>query len=72
MEELGSIVWMEQGLLLKAQEVDVELRRKGRPIPFSDVLVAAAALIFDAELVTLDEHFKEVEGLKLRLLDGRR
>ena len=65
MEELGSIVWMEQGLLLKAQEVDVELRRKGRLIPFSDVLVAAAAL-------TLDEHFKEVEWLKLRLLEEGR
>lgn len=31
LEEQGSIVWMEQGLLLKAQEVDVELRRKGGP-----------------------------------------
>ena len=69
LEELGSIVWMEQELLLKAQELDVELRRRGRPIPFSDVLVAATALAFEAELVTLDEHFREVEGLRLRLLE---
>jgi len=34
--------------------------------------VAAAALTFDAELATLDEHFKEVEGLKLRLLEEGR
>ncbi len=41
------------------------LRRKGRPIPIKDVWIAACAMEHGAQLLTLDRHFKEIEGLVL-------
>jgi tRNA(fMet)-specific endonuclease VapC len=41
------------------------LRRKGRPIPENDIWIAAVALQYDLTLITRDEHFNEVEGLKM-------
>ncbi|MDI6886789.1 MAG: PIN domain-containing protein [archaeon] len=34
-------------------------------ITFPDVVIAATALTYDLALVTKDEHFKRIEGLKL-------
>ncbi|RLE87033.1 MAG: hypothetical protein DRN04_18690, partial [Thermoprotei archaeon] len=36
LEELGIIVWMNQEILAKALELDINLHRRGKPIPFSD------------------------------------
>ncbi|WP_207687680.1 type II toxin-antitoxin system VapC family toxin [Desulfonema limicola] len=41
------------------------LRLKGRPIPENDIWIAAIALQYDMTLITRDEHFKEVEKLKI-------
>jgi tRNA(fMet)-specific endonuclease VapC len=41
------------------------LRKKGRPIPENDIRIAAAAFQHDLVPVSRDEHFEEVEGLKL-------
>ena len=41
------------------------LRKKGRPIPENDIWIAAIAFQHDLTLVSRDEHFKEVENLKL-------
>lgn len=41
-----------------------ELRRKGRPIPDNDLWIAANAVQHDLVLLTKDEHFDEVEGLR--------
>lgn len=43
--------------------VAVQLRRKGRPIPTNDIWIAAHAMETGADLVSLDEHFAEVDGL---------
>ena len=40
------------------------LREKGLPIPENDIWIAAIAQQYDLALVTRDEHFSEVEGLK--------
>ena len=42
-----------------------ELRRKGRPIPENDVWIAAIACQYDLTVVTRDEHFDQVETLKV-------
>lgn len=49
----------------KFAEVEVRLRRKGKPIPVNDVWVAALALVRGAVLVTNDGHFAHVEHLKV-------
>ena len=43
-----------------------ELRKKGRPIPENDIWIAAIALQKNLTLISRDDHFKEVEGLKLK------
>lgn len=41
------------------------LRRRGTPIPTNDLWVAAQALETGADLVALDRHFQNVDGLAL-------
>jgi predicted nucleic acid-binding protein len=47
------------------------LRRKGQPIPSNDLWIAASALEHGCALLTLDAHFRQVEGLRsgMRLED---
>lgn len=49
--------------------IAASLRRKGRPIPSNDLWIAAQAMETGAELVALDRHFSQVEGLALANLD---
>jgi tRNA(fMet)-specific endonuclease VapC len=51
---------------LRYAEVDVYLRRKGRPIPRNDVWIAASALEHGLQLLTLDLHFREIPLLLLQ------
>ena len=48
---------------LRYAEIDVYLRKKGRPIPRNDVWIAATALEHGLHLVTLDAHFREIPML---------
>lgn len=41
------------------------LRKKGRPIPENDIWIAAIAFQYNLTLITRDEHFKEIEDLKM-------
>lgn len=40
------------------------LRRKGRSIPTNDLWIAASSLEHGAALLTLDAHFKYIDGLR--------
>ena len=51
---------------LRYAEVDVYLRKKGRPIPRNDVWIAAVALEHGLQLITLDIHFREIPMLLIR------
>jgi tRNA(fMet)-specific endonuclease VapC len=51
---------------LRYAEVDVYLRKKGRPIPRNDVWIAAVALEHGLQLLTLDVHFREIPLLVIR------
>lgn len=41
------------------------LRRKGQPIPTNDLWIAASSLEHGAALLTLDAHFKNIDGLRV-------
>ncbi len=65
-EKLGQVVGVTQDMILKAMEIDVDLHRRGMAIPFSDILVAATALVLGAELVTLDRrHYTRIPELRI-------
>ena len=51
---------------LRYAEIDVYLRKKGRPIPRNDVWIAAVALEHGLQLVTLDVHFREIPLLLIQ------
>ncbi len=46
-------------------ELKYKLKNKGKPIPINDVWIAAASIENGALLVTLDNHFFEIEGLRI-------
>ena len=49
----------------KFAEIEVKLRKKGKPIPVNDLWVASLALVRVAVLVTNDEHFAYVDNLNV-------
>lgn len=51
-------VWLRAGRLAQ------ECRRKGTPIPSSDLVIAATAFVHDAGLDYEDAHFKTLELLR--------
>ena len=46
--------------------VYLDLKERGTPIPINDVWIAAQCLELGAALVTLDQHFRLVGGLRVR------
>src|SRR5450759_1360897 len=51
---------------LRYAEIEVYLRKRGRPIPRNDVWIAAVALEHGLHLVTLDVHFREIPLLLIQ------
>jgi tRNA(fMet)-specific endonuclease VapC len=47
--------------------IAAKLKLKGTPIPPNDIWIAAQTMETGAELVTLDRHFENVDGLIYRL-----
>jgi len=56
---------VEEGVWEQAGDLDASLRRKGITIPPMDILIAQTCRHHDVSLLTLDEHFSSVPGLKL-------
>lgn len=50
---------------LEFGRIQVELSRKGRPIPVVDVQIAAIARVYDVTVLTADRHFDEIQSLKV-------
>lgn len=65
MDALQSLDYLEMTghLWVKAGELSSTLRKAGKTIPFSDVLIAAIALENKLSVVTIDKHFGAVKGL---------
>ena len=66
MEALKSLEYIEmsEDLWIKAGELSSALRRKGKTIPFSDILIAAIALENNLSILTVDKPFEEIKGAK--------
>jgi predicted nucleic acid-binding protein len=56
--EMTSDLWIEAG------NISAGLRSKGITLPMSDLLIGAIALKHGLEVLSLDEHFKSIPGLK--------
>jgi tRNA(fMet)-specific endonuclease VapC len=41
------------------------LRKKGRPIPENDIWIADTAVQYDLTLITRDDHFRDIDGLRV-------
>lgn len=65
-EGLG-ILWPVKDDFLYAVEVMIDLLKKGRPIPSTDVLIASMCLRRRLELATKDRHFKEIQNIRPEL-----
>jgi len=46
-------------------EIKNELRKKGKMIPINDIWIAAQAIETGAKLITFDEHFNNISGLRI-------
>lgn len=67
MDALQSLDYIEMtdSLWVKAGELSSTLRKAGKTIPFSDVLIAIVALENNLSVVTIDKHFRDVKGLNV-------
>jgi len=62
-ESLGLVAWNNQRVIEEVLKLDLTLAEKGEKIPFSDLLVAAFAEVYDADLATFDKkHFKIIKN----------
>lgn len=59
------IIPYTQEIARKSAEFDAQLMKRGEVLPFTDVVIATTALIYDLTLVTRDEHFKRLKELKI-------
>ena len=57
---------MNEALWIKAGRLSAELRKKGKIIPFSDIIIAVLAMEKNLAVMTVDEHFREIPGLEIR------
>lgn len=57
---------MEQALWVKAGQLSASLRKQGKTLPFSDILIATLALEHNISILTADKHFKEIPKLNVR------
>ena len=46
-------------------EIRTDLKRSGKPIPTNDLWIAAIARQYDFPLVSRDQHFLAVRGLRV-------
>jgi hypothetical protein len=62
---------MNETLWLKAGELSALVKKQGKTVPLSDILIASLALEHDLAILTMDKHFQQIPGLKLYPLKGK-
>lgn len=68
-EKLFTVVYLNQEILLKAMELDVQLAKKGVKVPQADLLIAATALTLGAPLLTKDlKHYERLREHGLEII----
>jgi tRNA(fMet)-specific endonuclease VapC len=57
---------MNEALWIKAGRLSANLRKEGKTIPFSDIIIAVLAMDNNLAVMTVDEHFRDIPGLEIR------
>ena len=66
MEKPGvRLVPIEQTTATIFSEIKHNLKKKGRPIPINDIWIAAHNIEFGSALMTFDQHFEAIDGLRI-------
>lgn len=50
---------------IMAGEISFKLRKNGKVIPVTDALISAISVRNTAKILTLDHHFKNIDGIEL-------
>ena len=58
---LGTIINLDRQIAVNAAQISIELK-----LAMADSIILATAHVYDATLLTQDEHFKGVEGVKYK------
>jgi len=64
-------VEMNESLWFKAGELSALVKKQGKTIPLSDILIASLALEHGLTILTVDKHFEQIPGVKLYPLKTR-
>lgn len=66
-DALGRLPYLEitKEMWEKAGELSASLRKAGKTIPLSDLVIAAASRSSGHEVFTVDPHFNDIEGIRL-------
>ena len=51
---------LDEHVFKRASEIGFDLRRKGLTIPGTDLIIAACAIVTNAELIHFDRHYKYI------------
>jgi len=64
----GALPYLEidEALWIKAGQLSADMRKEGKTIPFSDILIAALAIEHNLAVLTMDEHFRNIPGLVMQ------
>jgi hypothetical protein len=57
-------------LWIKAGELSLELKKNGKTIPFSDIVIATIALQNKLSILTYDTHFHLIPGVDVKKAGG--
>ena len=68
---LGALPFLEvtEALWIKAGQLSATLRKTGKTIPLSDILIATLAIEHSLAVITVDEHFRIIPGLAINPTD---
>lgn len=61
--EYSLVMQVDEAVTTRYARVRFNLKKNGTPIPENDIWIAAACLELEVPLLSLDSHFKHVEGL---------
>ncbi|MBI3260594.1 MAG: PIN domain-containing protein [Ignavibacteriae bacterium] len=59
------VLHLKENSAKEAGDIESELIRKGQNIEIEDIMIAAIAKVNDEKLVTRDEHYARIPGLKM-------
>lgn len=68
---MGALPFLEmnEALWIKAGHLSADLRKEGKTIPFSDILIAVLAIEHDLTVLTVDEHFQKITGVSIQAME---